>query len=61
MSHKIDRLQLIRERHRKTILEPRRRKQYDPFADWDDDDFEPIDTFDEDLFVRGLRDEDCDD
>ena len=61
MSHKIDRLQLIRERHRKLILEPRRRKEYRPFADWGDDDFEPIDTFDEEVFLRELRDEDLDD
>jgi hypothetical protein len=42
MSHKIDRLQLIRERHRKVILEPRRKEHVDVFADWDDD-FDPAD------------------
>lgn len=55
MSHKIDRLKLIRERHRKLILEPRQREQFDVFTDWEDDDeFDNIDTFDEDFLVPGL-------
>jgi hypothetical protein len=31
------RIRLIRERHRKVILEPRRRIQYDPLDSWDDE------------------------
>jgi hypothetical protein len=37
MSHKMDRLQLIRERHRKVILEPRQKQHFDVFAEWDDE------------------------
>jgi hypothetical protein len=41
-----DRIRLIRERHRKVILEPRRRIQYDPLQSWDD---EPL--FDDDALA----------
>ncbi|MFW6161499.1 MAG: hypothetical protein ACODAJ_01950 [Planctomycetota bacterium] len=49
--HKTDRLQLIRERHRKVILEPRERKEFDIFDDWS----EPFDFVDEELLTRQLR------
>ena len=57
MSHKLDRLQLIRERHRKVILEPRRRVELDVFDDWTDE----FDLLDEDLLTRDLRDRSDDD
>ena len=37
MDSKQARIQLIRERHRKLILEPRRRMQYALLEDWDDE------------------------
>ena len=43
MDSKQARIQLIRERYRKLILEPRRRMQYAVWKDWDD---EPL--FDDD-------------
>jgi predicted nucleic acid-binding OB-fold protein len=49
--HKIDRLQLIRERHRKVILEPRERKEFDIFDEWN----EEFDFVDEELLTRQLR------
>jgi len=52
MSHKLDRLQLIRERHRKVILEPRKKVELDVFDDWSDD----FDMLDEELLTRELRD-----
>jgi len=48
--HKIDRLQLIRERHRKVILEPRERQEFDIFDDWN----EEFDFVDEELLSRQL-------
>lgn len=59
MSHRIDRLQLIRERHRKLILEPRRKAQLDGFADWDDDLFD-LPALDDELVSRRVRDEEED-
>ena len=53
MSHKLDRLQLIRERHRKVILEPREKVAFDAFEDeWARD----FDFIDEELLTRELRD-----
>lgn len=52
MSHKIDRLQLIRERHRKLILEPRSKVEFEFFDEWSED-FESVD---EELLTRELRD-----
>ena len=52
MSHKVDRLQLIRERHRKLILEPRSKVDFEFFDDWHDD----FDLTEEQLLVRDLRD-----
>jgi len=49
--HKMDRLQLIRERHRKLILEPRGKVEFEFFDDWADD----YDISDEQLLVRDLR------
>lgn len=58
MSYKVDRLQLIRERHRKVILEPRERNEnHETFAEWDEED----DVFNEDLILESLLDEDEDD
>ena len=51
MSHKNDRLQLIRERHRKVILEPRKKVELDVFDDWTED----IDLVDEELLTREFR------
>jgi predicted nucleic acid-binding OB-fold protein len=51
MSHKVDRLQLIRERHRKVILEPRKKVEFDIFDDWN----EEVDFIDEELLTRQLR------
>ncbi|MFP4057203.1 MAG: hypothetical protein ACLF0G_10070 [Candidatus Brocadiia bacterium] len=52
MSHKIDRLQLIRERHRKVILEPRMEEHCEAFAeDWN----EQFDFIDEEVLTRQLR------
>ena len=52
MSQKqLDRLQLIRERHRKVILEPRKKVEFDIFDDWS----EEIDFIDEELLTRQLR------
>ena len=51
MSHKLDRLQLIRERHRKVILEPRKKVEFDIFDDWN----EEFDFIDEELLTRELR------
>ena len=51
MSHKTERLQLIRERHRKVILEPRRRVELEVSDDWNDD----FDLVDEELLSRELR------
>lgn len=51
MSHKLDRLQLIRERHRKLILEPRSKVEFDFFDEWTDD----FDVMDEALLARDLR------
>ena len=51
MSHKTDRLQLIRERHRKVILEPRRQVEFEVSDDWNDD----FDLVDEELLTRELR------
>ncbi|MFC1806041.1 hypothetical protein ACFL09_03580 [Planctomycetota bacterium] len=48
--HKIDRLQLIRERHRKVILEPRERKEFDIFDGWNDE----FDFVDEELLSRQM-------
>ena len=48
--HKIDRLQLIRERHRKVILEPRESKEFDIFDGWN----EEFDFVDEELLSRQL-------
>ncbi len=56
MSHKVDRvvdrLQLIRERHRKLILEPRSKVEFEFFDEWNED-FESVD---EQLLSRELRD-----
>jgi hypothetical protein len=52
MSHKVDRLQLIRERHRKIILEPRETVEFDAFEDDFADEF---DFIDEEVFTRQLR------
>lgn len=52
MAHKIDRLQLIRERHRKLILEPRSKVEFEFFDEW----HEEFDLTDEQLLVRDLRD-----
>ncbi len=52
MSQKVDRLQLIRERHRKVILEPREKVEFDAF---EDDFVEPVDFIDEAAFTRQLR------
>ncbi|HPD15116.1 MAG TPA: hypothetical protein PLE19_09205 [Planctomycetota bacterium] len=52
MSHKLDRLQLIRERHRKLILEPRSKVEFEFFDDWNED----FDLTDEALLARDLRD-----
>ena len=58
MTHKVDRLELIRERHRKLILEPRQRVHFDVF---DDEWAEEADFVDEELLVRQLpRDEAAD-
>ena len=58
MTHKVDRLELIRERHRKLILEPRQRVRFDVF---DDEWAEEADFVDEELLVRQLpRDEAAD-
>ena len=51
MAHKIDRLQLIRERHRKIILEPRRKQEFHILDDWN----EEFDFVDEELLTRQLR------
>jgi len=48
--HRIDRLQLIRERHRKVILEPRKRQEFDILDDWN----EEFDFVDEELLSRQL-------
>ena len=54
MSHKVDRLQLIRERHRKLILEPRSKvMDFDLFDEWNED-FEMVD---EPVLSRELRDQ----
>ncbi len=47
----LDRLQLIRERHRKVILEPRKKVEFDIFDDWS----EEVDFIDEELLTRQLR------
>jgi predicted nucleic acid-binding OB-fold protein len=52
MTQKVDRLQLIRERHRKVILEPRKKVEFDIFDDWS----EEVDFIDEELLTRQLRD-----
>ncbi|HUT37234.1 MAG TPA: hypothetical protein VNE39_27380 [Planctomycetota bacterium] len=53
MSHKVDRLQLIRERHRKLILEPRSKvMDFDLFDEWNED----FGMVDEQLLSRELRD-----
>ena len=52
MSHKLDRLQLIRERHRKLILEPRSKVELEFFDDWHED----FDLAEEEFLVRDLRD-----
>jgi len=52
MAQKVDRLQLIRERHRKIILEPRAKIEFDAF---EDDFIDPVDFIDEDVFTRQLR------
>ncbi len=52
MSHKLDRLQLIRERHRKLILEPRSKVEFEFFDEWRDD----FELPDEPLLIRDLRD-----
>jgi len=54
MSQKVDRLQLIRERHRKVILEPRQKMGFDIFDGWN----EEFDFVDEELLTRQLRDRD---
>jgi len=54
MSHKIDRLQLIRERHRKVILEPRKKMEFAFVDDWN----EEYDFIDEELLTRQLREGD---
>ena len=54
MAHKVDRLQLIRERHRKVILEPRAKMGFDVFDGWN----EEFDFVDEELLTRQLRDRD---
>ena len=51
MSHTHDRLQLIRERHRKLILEPRMKLELQDFDAWDDD----YDFGDEELLTRQFR------
>ncbi len=51
MSHKVDRLQLIRERHRKLILEPRSKVEFEFFDDWNED----FDAVDDQLLSRELR------
>jgi len=51
MSHNLDRIQLIRERHRKVILEPRKKVEFDIFDDWN----EEVDFIDEELLTRQLR------
>jgi len=52
MSIRKERLQLIRERHRKLILAPREKVQMEAFAeDWDDS----IEFFDDDAVARKLR------
>ena len=56
MSHKIDRLQLIRERHKKVILEPREKMGFDIFDQWN----EEFDFVDEELLTRQLRGRDDD-
>jgi len=56
MSHKPDRLQLIRERHRKLILEPRSKVEFEFFDEWN----EEFDLVDEQLLSRDLR-ERCED
>ncbi len=57
MSQKVDRLQLIRERHRKLILEPRSKvMDFDLFDEWNED-FEVVD---EQVLSRELRDRDED-
>ncbi len=50
MTHKIDRLKLIRERHRKVILQPREQKSIPVFADRN----EEFDFVDEELLTRQL-------
>jgi len=57
MSHKIDRLQLIRERHRKLILEPRSKVEFELFDEWHED----MEQVDEELLTRELRDRGEDD
>jgi hypothetical protein len=57
MSHKVDRLQLIRERHRKLILEPRSKVEFELFDEWHED----MEMVDEELLTRELRDRGEDD
>lgn len=57
MAHKIDRLQLIRERHRKVILDQREEKHFDIFDDWN----EEFDFVDEELLTRQLASRSDDD
>jgi len=52
MSQKVDRLQLIRERHRKLILEPRSKVEFEFFDDWAED----LGVPEEQLVARDLRD-----
>jgi len=52
MSHKVDRLRLIRERHRKLILQPRRQVDLDRLdEEWN----EEFDFIDEEVLTRQLR------
>ena len=51
MDTRKSRIELIRQRHRKLILEPKRRKEYALADDWDD---EPLHD-DEDLVGVGVQ------
>jgi len=59
MAHKVDRLQLIRERHRKLILEPRKKMESDGVPEWDDEG--GYDLSEDEIVLQGYFDKGDDD